>query len=108
MNSCRKLCVRKFLVQIPQGAARLAALPLVAFGSFHSLRHSFTSAPANQNVASKLLMKLTGHKTEGEHQKYTHHGLANLRAAVEKSRRLAEIQFPSAGHLQMQLTALAR
>jgi integrase len=75
--------------------------------SFHSLRHSFTSALANQNVASELRMKLTGHKTEGEHQKYTHHGLANLRAAVEKSRRMAEIQFPSAGHLQMQLTALA-
>ena len=52
--------------------------------SFHALRHSFTSALANQNVSSELRMKLTGHKTEGEHQKYTHHEMDNLRAAVKK------------------------
>ena len=52
--------------------------------SFHALRHRFTSALANQNVASELRMKLTGHKTEGEHSKYTHHELDNLRAAVGK------------------------
>ncbi len=52
--------------------------------SFHALRHSFTSALANQNVSSELRMKLTGHATEGEHQKYTHHEIENLRAAVKK------------------------
>jgi len=52
--------------------------------SFHALRHSFTSALANQNVSSELRMKLTGHKTEGEHQKYTHHEMDNLRAAIKK------------------------
>ena len=52
--------------------------------SFHSLRHSFTSALANENVSSELRMKLTGHKTEGEHSKYTHHEMDNLRAAVQK------------------------
>ncbi len=52
--------------------------------SFHALRHSFTSALANQNVSSELRMKLTGHKTVGEHQKYTHHEMENLRAAVKK------------------------
>ena len=52
--------------------------------TFHALRHSFTSALANQNVSSELRMKLTGHKTEGEHQKYTHHEMDNLRAAVQK------------------------
>ena len=52
--------------------------------SFHALRHSFTSALANQNVASELRMKLTGHSSEGEHRKYTHHELDNLRAAVKK------------------------
>ncbi len=52
--------------------------------SFHALRHSFTSALANQNVSSELRMKLTGHSTEGEHKKYTHHEMDNLRAAVEK------------------------
>jgi integrase len=52
--------------------------------SFHALRHSFTSALANANVAPELRMKLTGHKTEREHQKYTHHELEMLRAAVGK------------------------
>jgi integrase len=52
--------------------------------SFHALRHSFTSALANQNVSAELRMKLTGHKTAGEHQKYTHHEMDNLRAAVKK------------------------
>jgi integrase len=52
--------------------------------SFHALRHSFTSALANQNVSSELRMKLTGHSTEGEHKKYTHHEMDNLRAAVKK------------------------
>jgi integrase len=52
--------------------------------SFHALRHSFTSALANQNVSSELRIKLTGHKTEGEHRKYTHHEMDNLRAAVQK------------------------
>ena len=52
--------------------------------TFHALRHSFTSALANQNVAAELRMKLTGHKTEGEHRKYTHHELDNLRTAIQK------------------------
>jgi integrase len=32
--------------------------------TFHALRHSFTSALANQGVSSELRMKLTGHKIE--------------------------------------------
>ena len=52
--------------------------------SFHALRHSFTSALANENVPQELRMKLTGHTTEGEHRKYTHHEMDNLRAAVQK------------------------
>ena len=52
--------------------------------TFHALRHSFTSALANQNVSSELRMKLTGHTTAAMHQKYTHHEIENLRAAVEK------------------------
>jgi integrase len=52
--------------------------------SFHALRHSFTSALANENVPAEVRMKLTGHSTEGEHKKYTHHEMENLRAAVGK------------------------
>jgi integrase len=52
--------------------------------TFHALRHSFTSALANQNVSSELRMKLTGHRTAAMHQKYTHHEMDNLRAAVQK------------------------
>jgi integrase len=57
---------------------------MISRRTFHALRHSFTSALANQNVASELRMKLTGHSTEGEHRKYTHHEMENLRAAVQK------------------------
>jgi integrase len=52
--------------------------------TFHALRHSFTSALANQGVSPELRMKLTGHKTESVHRDYTHHELEKLRAAVEK------------------------
>lgn len=52
--------------------------------SFHALRHSFTSALANENVPSEVRMKLTGHSTEGEHKKYTHHEMETLRAAIKK------------------------
>jgi len=34
--------------------------------TFHALRHSFTSALANQGVASEVRMKLTGHKSVGK------------------------------------------
>lgn len=56
----------------------------IARRTFHSLRHSFTSALANAGISQELRMKLTGHKTEAEHQKYTHHELETLRAAIGK------------------------
>ena len=36
--------------------------------TFHALRHSFTSALANANVAPELRMKLTGHTSEAVHR----------------------------------------
>lgn len=51
--------------------------------TFHALRHTFTSALAKGNVSPEMRMKLTGHTTEGEHRKYTHHEMDNLRAAIE-------------------------
>jgi integrase len=56
--------------------------------SFHSLRHSFTSALANCGVPADLRMKLTGHKSAQIHQTYTHLELATLRSAVESLPRL--------------------
>jgi integrase len=50
--------------------------------TFHSLRHSFSSAMANAGVAEELRMKLTGHATREVHAKYTHHELDPLRAAI--------------------------
>jgi integrase len=61
-----------------------AGIQMFSRRTFHALRHSFTSTLANHNVASELRMKLTGHKTVGEHQKYTHHDMENLRAAINK------------------------
>lgn len=56
--------------------------------TFHSLRHSFSSAMANAGVSEEVRMKLTGHTTREVHQKYTHHELAPLRAAVAQIPKL--------------------
>ena len=58
--------------------------------TFHALRHSFTSALANAEVAPELRMKLTGHSSEAIHRGYTHHELALLRSAVAKLPSLRE------------------
>jgi integrase len=52
--------------------------------TFHSLRHSFTSALANAGVSPELRMKLTGHRSEAVHAGYTHHELQTLRDALAK------------------------
>jgi len=67
-------------LQTVQGAGQR----MISRRTFHALRHSFTSALANQDVSSELRMILTGHKTEGEHRKYTHHEMDNLRSAIKK------------------------
>ena len=50
--------------------------------TFHSLRHSFTSALANAGVSEELRMKLTGHTTRDTHSRYTHLEMAALKNAV--------------------------
>jgi integrase len=50
--------------------------------SFHSLRHSFTSALANRGVSPEVRMKLTGHSNKDVHAGYTHHELETLRSAI--------------------------
>jgi integrase len=50
--------------------------------SFHSLRHSFSTILANNNVPEDVRMRLTGHTTRSVHQKYTHHDLEVFRAAI--------------------------
>jgi integrase len=50
--------------------------------TFHSLRHSFTSALANAGISADVRMKLVGHKTLDVHQRYTHVQLEPLRAAI--------------------------
>jgi integrase len=50
--------------------------------SFHSLRHSFTSALANAGISADVRMRLTGHKSLDVHQRYTHMELEPLRKAI--------------------------
>lgn len=52
--------------------------------TFHCLRHSFTSELANHGVGKELRQKLTGHKDDKSHERYTHHELETLRRAVDK------------------------
>jgi integrase len=56
--------------------------------SFHSLRHSFTSAMANANVPAEIRQKLTGHADSKSHVTYTHHELATVRRAIDSVPRL--------------------
>jgi integrase len=52
--------------------------------SFHSLRHSFNSALANAGVGQEIRQKLTGHASAAMNDRYTHHEIETLRAAVAK------------------------
>jgi integrase len=56
--------------------------------SFHSLRHSFSSALANVGVSADVRMKLTGHKSADVHQRYTHMQLEPLKTAIAALPRL--------------------
>ena len=56
--------------------------------SFHSLRHSFSSALANAGISADVRMKLTGHKSVDVHQRYTHMQLEPLKQAIETLPRL--------------------
>lgn len=58
--------------------------------SFHSLRHSFTSALANAGIAAEVRQKLTGHADATTHQKYTHLELQPLQAAIAALPRLSD------------------
>jgi integrase len=56
--------------------------------SFHSLRHSFTSALANAGVPPELRQKLTGHADDKSHALYSHHEFEVLRGALSTLARL--------------------
>jgi integrase len=51
--------------------------------SFHSFRHGFNSAMANQGIAQEIRQLLTGHASAEMNANYTHHELEPLRAAVK-------------------------
>jgi integrase len=50
--------------------------------SFHSLRHSFTSALAAAGVSPEVRQELTGHADLASHRKYTHLELSTFRQAI--------------------------
>jgi integrase len=56
--------------------------------SFHSLRHSFSSALANAGISADVRMKLIGHKSVEVHQRYTHMQLEPLKQAISKLPKL--------------------
>ena len=58
--------------------------------SFHSLRHSFASWLANADVHADVRKKLTGHKADGIHSRYTHHDEGTLAKAVKNLPQVAE------------------
>jgi Phage integrase family/Pentapeptide repeats (8 copies) len=57
--------------------------------SFHSLRHSFSSALANAGISADVRMRLTGHKSLDVHRRYTHVEMEPLKHAIAALPRLA-------------------
>lgn len=51
---------------------------------FHSLRHTFTSWLANEDVPEEIRMLLTGHSDPSVHRGYTHTEILTLARSVEK------------------------
>ena len=51
---------------------------------FHSLRHGFVSGLANRGVIPERRRAITGHRTEREHGRYTHHEIQVLREEINK------------------------
>jgi integrase len=56
--------------------------------SFHSLRHSFVSLMANEDVSAELRMKLAGHSKVDVHEVYTSTEVTTLRRAINAIPRL--------------------
>jgi integrase len=52
--------------------------------SFHSIRHTFNSALANNGVAQEVRQKLVGHASNAINSGYTHHELAVFRIAINQ------------------------
>lgn len=50
--------------------------------TFHSLRHTFVTLMAENNVSQELRRELAGHDSD-VHRIYTHHSSGALRSAVE-------------------------
>jgi integrase len=50
--------------------------------SFHSFRHSFTSALANAGIARETRQVLTGHASERMNELYTHREMETVREAI--------------------------
>ncbi len=59
--------------------------------SFHSLRHTFVSDPANSGSNPEVRRKLSGHKTASVHDLYTHFERETLRAAVHAITSIPEL-----------------
>jgi integrase len=71
--------------EIDAGVARERTGPAgrnVSKLSFHSLRHSFTSALANAGVGPEIRQELTGHTDDASHRKYTHLQVELFRQAI--------------------------
>lgn len=51
--------------------------------TFHSLRHTFSSWLAEEDVHSDVRQKLTGHSSAGIHSRYTHHNESLSRAVLK-------------------------
>jgi integrase len=80
---------RKAAPKADEGSEKRGAGRTVHARGFHSLRHTFTSWLANEDVPEELRMRMTGHTDSGVHQAYSHHEVETLARAIDKIPGLA-------------------
>jgi integrase len=72
-----------------EGEAAYRVGRVVYARGFHSLRHTFTSWLANEDIPEDLRMLLTGHSDTAVHRGYTHLQVGTLARAIKKVPALA-------------------
>jgi integrase len=75
---------RKMKAVMKDGDTQTSVGRTVHARGFHSLRHTFTSWLANEDVPEELRMRMTGHSSSDVHQGYSHHEVETLARAVGK------------------------
>jgi integrase len=86
-NEFRRL-MKKAGISSGQGSEKSGKGRVVSEKSFHSLRHYCVSELKRAGVSPDVSKRIVGHATDEAHERYTHLGLEDNRAGIEKLPRI--------------------